>query len=305
MDELLDKFLEHVSTVNTNSKDTRASYGRDVKRYLDYLKREGICSVKEADRNTVLGYINYLRTAPELGELSNRTIARNLSALRSFYRFLVEIGECETNPFMSVKVAREKQKLPDYLFEDEVKMLMDCFDLSTDEGFRDRAIFETMYGCGLRVSEVCNLKISDIDFRQEVIRVTGKGSKTRIVPFYRIIGKLLKGYIERVRPHYDAEAQYENVFLNSRGRPFTSRGIQYLLNRAVFENDLPLQIHPHTLRHSFATHLLDGGADLRVVQELLGHASLSTTQVYTHITARHLREAYDRAFDNNEPPEES
>ncbi len=296
MDEYVQRFLNYIVTVNSGSENTKEAYGRDLNRYINYLKAEGIDDLTNVDRQVVLGYLNYLRTDESLNNLSNRSIARNLSSLRSFYKYLGSIGVVENNPFTAVKIKVEKNKLPDYLFEDEVDALMECFDTGDDLGLRNRAMFETMYGCGLRVSELCNLKIEDIDFNNKILRIVGKGNKMRIVPFYSTIGKLLKRYLNDVRPLFMKQEKHDYVFVNRNGKQITSRGVQYILNKTVEDNYLPMQVHPHTLRHSFATHLLDAGVDIRIVQELLGHSNLSTTQIYTHITTEHMRESYDQAF---------
>lgn len=299
MDKYLEDFLVYISSVNSGSENTMDNYQRDIRKFMDFLTSEGVSDLRQADRYVVMGYVNKLRTQTINGkQLSSRSVARNISSLRSFYRYLSEMNIVETNPFVSIKISTPKNKLPDYLFEDEIDTLMSCFDLNDDLGYRNRAIFETMYGCGLRVSEVVNLKISDIDFGNQVLRIIGKGSKARIVPFYQIINDLLKHYLKEIRPKY-VGAEHEYVFVNRNGRKLTTRGVEYLLDRVVVENGLTFKIHPHTLRHSFATHLLDAGVDLRIVQELLGHSNLSTTQIYTHITTEHLKEVYDKAFNTD------
>lgn len=298
MDKYLEDFLVYISSVNSGSENTMDNYQRDIRKFMDFLASEGVSDLRQADRYVVMGYVNKLRTQTINGkQLSSRSVARNISSLRSFYRYLSEMNIVETNPFVSIKISTPKNKLPDYLFEDEIDTLMSCFDLNDDLGYRNRAIFETMYGCGLRVSEVVNLKISDIDFGNQVLRIIGKGSKARIVPFYQIINDLLKHYLKEIRPKY-VGTEHEYVFVNRNGKKLTTRGVEYLLDRVVIENGLTFKIHPHTLRHSFATHLLDAGVDLRIVQELLGHSNLSTTQIYTHITTEHLKEVYDKAFND-------
>ncbi|MGI6608304.1 MAG: site-specific tyrosine recombinase/integron integrase [Erysipelotrichaceae bacterium] len=298
MEKQLENFLSYIVTVNSGSQHTKDAYGRDIKRYIDYLKQEGIESLNDADRTIVLGFINYLRTDKRFSKISNRSLSRNLSSLRSFYRFLLDIEEVKSNPFQSVKIPGEKTKIPDYLFEDEVDMLLESFDLNDDSGYRDRTIFEIMYGCGLRLSELCNLKIEDIDFNNQLLSILGKGSKRRLVPFYNMIKELLENYIANIRSKYIKE-EHGFVFINRNGGKLSNRGVQYLLNKAVRDNNLPLQLSPHTLRHSFATHLLDAKVDIRIVQELLGHSNLSTTQIYTHITIDRLKESYNKAFDSD------
>ena len=299
----LEEFLTNVYTVNSGSEDTVASYRRDLERYLAFLEREGIENVSDADRIVVLNYLNDLREYRHNGKpLASRSIARHLSSIRTYYRFLNERGLSEVNPFAAVSVSRERRKLPDYLFEDEVETFMNCFDLNDDWQYRNRTMFEVMYGCGLRVSEVVNLKISDIDFSNRVLHIVGKGSKARVIPFYEMIGQLLDHYLKEIRVKYVSDDN-DLVFINQKGKKLTSRGIQYIMDKTVREHGLLMQLHPHTLRHSFATHLLDAGVDLRIVQELLGHQNLSTTQVYTHVTMEHLRKSYDKVFEKDDKSE--
>lgn len=296
MDQYLEEFLVYHAAINSGSANTVKNYRRDIQKYLNYLESQGCDDLKEVDRDIVLGYVDYLRS-PE-NNLGPRSISRMMSALRTFYRYLCENEIVDDNPFLAIKIPQQKKKLPDYLFEDEVEELLGCFDLNDDMEYRDRTMFEIMYGCGLRLSEVSNLKISDIDFSNKVLNIVGKGNKARIVPFYPMIEELLDHYLSDIRPRY-MEQEHGYVFINKRGQKLSERGIEYLLDATVKKHGLMLQLHPHTLRHSFATHLLEAGVDIRVVQELLGHSSLSTTQIYTHITMQHLRESYDKAF----PPE--
>lgn len=296
MQQYLQQFLDYMLTVHSGSFNTIDSYRRDIQRYLAYLEKVNITSLQNCDRQIVLGYLNELRTEHKQQPLSNRTIARSLSALRSFYKYLNEIDVVTINPFMAIKVAKKTAKLPDYLFTDEIDMLLDCFDLTDDLGYRNRCMFETMYGCGLRLSELCQLKIADIDFENQILRIVGKGNKQRIVPFYPMIQTLLKHYLTVIRPSFQPQS-HTSVFVNRNGQPITPRGVQYILNKTVVDYHLPFSLHPHTLRHSFATHLLDAGVDIRLVQELLGHSNLSTTQIYTHITVDHLKESYKKAFE--------
>ncbi len=293
--QYIDKFLEYIYLSNSNSINTKLSYQHDLMLFSRYLQEENVSSL-DLSRNEVLGYLDYLHK--QNSQLTNRSISRNLSSVRSFYRYLNDISLSDCNPFVSIKIKKEKQRLPDYLFEDEIDLLLDSFDLDDDLAYRDRTLFEMMYGCGLRVSEASNLKLNDIDFSNKLLRIMGKGSKERIVPFYSTIEKLLRHYLCDIRILFAKDNEY--VFVNKNGQKLTTRGIQYLLNKTVEKYNLPFKLHPHTLRHSFATHLLDSGVDIRIVQQLLGHSSLSTTQIYTHLTVEHLRSSYDKAFEDKE-----
>lgn len=295
MEDYLEEFLVNLNTVNSGSRHTADSYRRDIRRFNDYCAMEGCESYNDVDRTIVMGFINYLRTGKKA--LSDRSLARNLSSLRSFYRYLNEAGYAQGNPFAAVKSPKKNEKLPDFLYEDDIDRFLGCFDLSDDMEYRNRTMFEIMYGCGLRVSEVAKLKISDIDFHNDIITVVGKGSKARIIPFYPVIRDLLQHYLKDIRPSLMNGEEHDYVFVNQRGKQLTSRGIEYILDGAVRDHELMMKIHPHALRHSFATHLLAAGVDIRIVQELLGHANLSTTQIYTHVSMDHLREAYDKAFE--------
>lgn len=296
MEELIHRFLTYVEQSNTGSKHTVDAYSRDVREFYDFLISQSIDSFEDVDRFVVNDYIVMLREKQIKGEhLKNTTIARKLSTLRSMYRYFNEYVGMLSNPFLYVKGPKQSKKIPEFLFEHEVNHLLDSFDLDTANGYRDRVLFEMMYACGLRVSEVTDLKIEDIDFNEEVVRIMGKGSKERIVPFYPELTELLQHYLLKIRCEWVNDPNNTYIFVNQRGKQLTSRGIQYLLNKAVDHCHMMMHVHPHMFRHSFATHLLDHGADLRVVQELLGHSSLSTTQIYTHVSQQRLKEVYKQA----------
>ncbi len=295
MEQLITRYLQFVNQSNTGSLHTNDAYERDIHEFSDFLKAQGVDGFDDVDRIVVNDYIIHLREKMHNGKnLKNVTIARKISTLRSFYRYLNEYIGIMSNPFVSVKGPKLAKKIPEFLFEHEVDFLLDQFDLATLDGYRNRVLFETMYACGLRLSEVTSLKISDIDFMDDVLRVIGKGDKQRIVPFYESLHTLLQYYLTHIRPQWcDDSNPY--VFVNQKGKQLTGRGIQYILNKAVEQCDLMTHVHPHMFRHSFATHLLDHGADLRVVQELLGHSSLSTTQIYVHVSQERLKKVYDMA----------
>lgn len=305
MEELLQRFLQYTSQVNSGSVHTTEAYQRDIREFISFLEAEGIESFADADRIIVMNFIAHLRTREgTLGTMKNTTIARKLSSLRSFYRYLNEYIGITSNPFLYIKTPKKAKRIPEFLFYDEMESFLESFDLNEDAGIRNRAMFEFMYACGLRVSEVTTLQLQDIDFQEQIVRIRGKGDKERIVPFYDLAKERLVDYIQKVRSKWMGQQHHDVVFINQRGNPLTSRGVQYLMDTAAKNCNLHIHIHPHMFRHSFATHLLDNGADLRVVQELLGHSSLSTTQVYVHVTQERLKNAYVQAHPRSNEHED-
>ncbi|TDW20341.1 integrase/recombinase XerC [Breznakia blatticola] len=296
MNEYVERFLNYTKQRNSGSEHTYEAYKRDIDDFMQFMNQESLNGFEEVDRLVVSNYIVELRNRTSLqGPLKNSSIARKLSSLRSFFAYLNEYIGISNNPFHYVKMPKIDKKIPEFLFEDELDQLLDAMDIHDEVGLRNRAMFELMYACGLRVSEAVNLKISDIDFADQTLIVTGKGDKQRMVPFYDRVGKLVDTYLKTIRERWTHET-HGYVFINQKGKQLTSRGIQYILNQCVLQSGLNMHVHPHMLRHSFATHLLDNGADLRIVQELLGHSSLSTTQIYTHISQDKLKSTYESAF---------
>ena len=297
MEELLARFLQYMDSLNSGSVHTRDAYQRDIREFISFLQAEGVEELQDADRILVMNYIASLREKSGVsGEMKNSTIARKLSSLRSFYRYLNEYGGIAQNPCLYFKTPKRSKRIPEFLFYDEMDTFLSSFVLDTPDGLRDRAMFELMYACGLRVSEAASLRLRDIDLQERILTITGKGNKQRIVPFYALAGELVERYLQQVRPLWMQPSQeHDIVFINQRGKGLTTRGIQYRMQVAAAGCKLQVHVHPHMFRHSFATHLLDNGADLRVVQELLGHSSLSTTQVYVHVTQERLKKAYTHA----------
>lgn len=292
MNEWIESFLDYKYLMNSRSEHTKDSYRRDLMQFSSFLDKEHL-DFKEVTYQIILNYLSEIRFVN--GKvLTNKTIARKVSALRSFYQYLQQKEVVNDNPFIQVKSGKIKRKLPDFLFEEEIEMLLEGIDEETEMGIRNRALLELIYACGLRVSEAANLKLENIDFTERYIRVTGKGNKERIVPFYEAIGNRVWEYCLGVRSDLMSKnnQSHDYVFVSMTGNKLTTRGIQYILNEQVKRCGLSFQVHPHTLRHSFATHLLDHGCDLRIVQEFLGHSSLSTTQIYVHVTTGKLKEAY-------------
>ncbi len=295
--EVLERFLQHIRLSRTGSKDTDDAYRRDISRFLNYLEENGIESFDDVDKTTISDYVTSLRSG-EIGgiPLSQASYNRNLSSLRSFFRYLNKYENVKHNPVQLFHTAKARRKLPEFLTFDQIETILNSFDLDDPVGIRNRAIIEIMYACGLRVSECATLKISNIFLKDRYLIVLGKESKERMVPFYPRCEELLELYFKESRPTFMVnKIEHDYLFVNQKGKPITSRSIQLLCENSAIEAGLSIHVHPHMIRHSFATHLLDNGADLRVVQELLGHASLSTTQIYTHVTVDKLRKVIDES----------
>ena len=286
----LNGFLQHMMMAKTGSKDTQDAYRRDVERFLAYLQNHRIENFEEVTKADMSDYVTQLRSGAFGNKpLSNSSYSRNLSSLRSFYRYLNKFEGVQNNPVRSLKGSTSKRKLPEFLSFDQMEQLLDSFDLTDPKEVRDRCIIEVMYACGLRVSECAGLLIHNINLKERYLTVLGKESKERMIPFYPRCAQLISVYLNEVRPHYMNGQEHGILFVNEKGVPITPRNIQLMLDRQAVKAGIPMHVHPHMLRHSFATHMLDNGADLRVVQELLGHESLTTTQIYTHVTTEHLK----------------
>lgn len=287
MDEWLDRFLAYVWRSHSRSEATVDAYRRDLEEYLDFLQEEGIESFEDTDRNVILLFLEKLRRQKELSDAS---MNRKLSALRSFYGYMQVYGGLQADPMSGMKGFGGRRKLPGFLFESEIRMFLDSYDRSDPLQDRDWLLFSLMYASGLRVSEVVNLNWEDMDLANRILHIKGKGGKERIVPFTTGLKKEFSQVKRRRQP-----VPEDPVFLSSRHKRLTSRGIQYRMQDHSDKCGLNMTVHPHMLRHSFATHLLDGGVDIRIVQELLGHSSISTTQIYTHVSLQKLQEAYAHA----------
>ena len=299
-DETVERFLSHIRISRTGSKDTEDAYRRDIERFVGYLEDEKIKSFEKVDQLVISDYVMKLRSGAFGSKpLSNASYARNLSSLRSFYRYLNKYVVVENNPVRTFKGSAPRRKLPEFLTFDQMETLLNSFDLSKPVDLRDRCIIEVMYACGLRVSECAGLQVSKIRLPERYLTVVGKESKERMIPFYNRCAKLIERYLKEARPQF-AKERTDILFLNQKGRPMTTRSIQSICEKRAIEAGLPVHVHPHMIRHSFATHILDNGADLRVVQELLGHENLSTTQIYTHVTSDRLRQAVDKAHPHAE-----
>lgn len=295
MEEYLERYLQYVYQRNSGSNHTTDAYRRDIEQFLAFLNKEGITSLEDVDRIVLMNFIASISEDEQGRERSATTIARKISSIRSFYHYLNEYVGILNDPLRNVKGPKLPKRIPEFLFVEEVQTFLDSFDESEEVGMRDRAMFELMYACGLRVSEVVSLRLDSLDYEENVLRVLGKGDKERIVPFYPAIAYRIKRYVHTVRAHWIANQEHELLFVNQRGKPLTTRGVQYIMSKQCDQCGMNIRVHPHIFRHSFATHLLDNGADIRIVQELLGHASLSTTQIYVHVSKEKLRQAYEHA----------
>lgn len=288
---LVHLFIEYLQIEKNYSALTISGYTEAIKEFVRFMNVQGIDGFEEVSyQDTRI----YLTEAYEKG-LTRRTISKKVSALRSFYKFLLREQLVKENPFLLVSLPKQDKRIPSFLYEEELKELFTVSDVSTPLGQRNQAILELLYATGMRVSELCSLKESDLDLSMDTVLVHGKGSKQRYVPFGSYAHEALITYLEDGRLKLKAKGKDRAdayVFLNQRGAPLTDRGVRFILTELMKKASGTLHIHPHMLRHTFATHLLNEGADLRSVQELLGHSNLSSTQVYTHVSKDSLRKTY-------------
>jgi integrase/recombinase XerC len=320
---LIQKFLDYLKFEKRFSEHTAKCYGADLIQFGEFLiggheggvmgaepvslgQKEGLATavatqteskidemLLSADVNTMRGYLGFLNER----QYSKATTARKLATLRSFYKFLVKRGQLSSNPAAAVRTPKQEKRLPRFMEYEEVKKLLDTPPVDTWLGARDKAILETLYSTGMRVSELVALNMDDIDFLGEVVHIRGKGKKERIAPISSSALQVIQHYIEFRNKRAQSNSNFDSkvLFVNKHGRRLSTRSVRRKMDKYLKIAGLDPAISPHTLRHSFATHMLNNGADLRSVQELLGHQSLSTTQIYTHLTTRKLKEVYDSA----------
>lgn len=300
---LVEEFLDRLTREKGCSVNTVRAYRIDLIQFCDFLVSKG----KIQDHGSPLGSaaVDPLVIRAYMAELfkerEKTTIARKLSALRSFFSFLERLRVVEGNPAAEVSTPRLKKYIPAHLTVDQTFRLLGIPKKNSVQGMRDAAILEVLYSCGLRVSELSNLDVEDVDFDNRIIRVMGKGNKERLVPIGKQAIGVLKDYLEASSNlRKKGKSKGAPLFLNYRGGRLTARSIARIIKKYALECGLSSDISPHAMRHTFATHMLDGGADLRAVQELLGHESLSTTQKYTHLTLDKLMEVYDKAHPRSE-----
>lgn len=289
LDLWTDRYLGHLRVERGLRPNTIESYARDLRRFSDYAIEEGCSNPADVEMATVAGFLVSLAK----DKLSPRSQARMLSAVRGYFRFLLAEREVKSDPTELLDAPKKFKRLPKVLTENEVQRLMSAPDVSTDRGLRDHAMILLLYSSGLRVSELTELQMSHINVEAGFVRVTGKGDKTRVVPIASVALEAVRAWVRQARPRF-ARPGDGHVFLSNRKNAITRQGVWKLLAKYARVAGISKTVSPHTLRHSFATHLLRGGADLRSVQSMLGHKDISTTEVYTHVASDHLRAVHAR-----------
>ncbi|MBI4339213.1 MAG: tyrosine recombinase XerC [Chloroflexi bacterium] len=288
MQKLLQDYVRYLRIERNIAPLTVRNYTTDIRDFLDFLKAKRVTTLAQVDRAVLRRYLGALQ---EQG-VARTSISRKLSALRSFYRYLFRENQVGSQPLQTLSAPRLEQRLPSFLSQEDVLQLIEAADLSTPLGLRDRALLELLYAAGFRVSEIVSLDLGSVNFGSREIRVWGKGSKQRIALMGQPAARAVRDYLDRGRPKLTGHGKEQALFLNCYGKRISQRLVQRMIISYARRAGLAGRVHPHMMRHTFATHLLDGGADLRAVQELLGHANLTSTQVYTHVTQRQMRRTY-------------
>ena len=289
----INHFKDYMKLERNSSENTIQSYQSDISKFARYIEISyGLLRYDQIDHTHIEAYLIYLNENFAIQESSQ---ARMISGLKSFYQFQIYENKIEVNPTELIDMPKIVRKLPDTLSFEEIERMLDSIDISTEAGVRDRAMIETLYSCGIRVSELTDLKLSNIQREIQLIKVIGKGNKERLVPIGRDAIKYLTMYTDHFRNQKKIKEQYKDiVFLNQRGGSISRVYIFLMIKRIASATGITKSISPHTFRHSFATHLLEGGADLRAVQEMLGHSSITTTEIYTHLDKKFLRDTLEK-----------
>lgn len=282
-------FIEYLQIEKNYSQYTIEHYQHDIREFFLFMSEQGLTYLGDVEYSDTRIYLTKLFDQ----QLSRKSVARKISCMRSFYKFLLRERIVEDNPFSLVSIPKLEKRLPDFFYEEELSQLFNACETETALGRRNKAILELLYATGIRVGECCKIQMKDIDLSLSTVLVHGKRKKERYVPFGSFAHDALEEYIKNGRSELLKDKDdHGYLFVNFRGGPLTDRGIREILNKLIENSALTGKIHPHKLRHSFATHMMSNGADMRTVQELLGHAFLSSTQVYTHVTKEHLRNIY-------------
>ncbi|MCP4370541.1 MAG: site-specific tyrosine recombinase XerD [Deltaproteobacteria bacterium] len=290
LDTLVDRYLNYLLIEKGLSEKTLESYGSDMAMYLTFLENNGVKEISAADTPVILKHLISMRDTG----LGARSRARHLVTIRGFYRFLVQEKILKHDPTRLIDLPKSGLKLPDVLSIEEVRLLLSIPDTNTPIGSRDAAMIELLYAAGLRVSELVNLKLQDVNMEAGFVRVFGKGSKERVVPIGLFAKEKIDDYLKTARPLMLKNITSRYLFVARAGKPMTRQGFWKLIKRYALKAGFNKTITPHTLRHSFASHLLEGGADLRAVQVMLGHVDISTTQIYTHVAREHLKNIHEK-----------
>ncbi len=291
INNILMDYLHYLKVERGLSENTINSYGIDLKLFLEYLRENEIPSFKQVNKEVI---VNYMQSEKNNNK-ANSSILRSVSSSRKFFQYLAQEKIIEKDPMLLIDTPKKKQHLPQVLTKEEVEKLLRSPNTGQVLGLRDRAMLELMYATGLRISEIINLKLEDLHLTMGTLQTLGKGHKERIVPVGDEAIKWVNRYLEEARPKLLKQKRSNYLFLNFHGNNLTRQGVWKNLKAEVRKAGIQKNITPHTLRHSFATHILENGADLRIVQELLGHADISTTQIYTHLSNKQLADIYNRA----------
>jgi integrase/recombinase XerD len=287
-EKLQELFNDYLFSELSNSENTKDAYKRDIARFIEFANIRGIEKPSKVTRGFANSYVRFLN---ELG-LASGSVARNISALRSFWKFLIINGFSQNDPLESIQIDKITRKIPEVLSINDINAILDRIDISNSLGLRDKALIEFMYATGARVSEVIDIKIQDFHSDAGFVKLFGKGSKERFVPIGKESIYWIERYIRDGRNRLIKPNSRGFIFLNHRGGKLSRMGIWKIVKKWVDKAGIEKEVHPHTLRHSFATHLLEGGADLRAVQEMLGHESVATTQIYTHLSLSRIETVY-------------
>lgn len=290
-EQQLQSFLEFIQLEKNYSPHTVKEYQTDVQQFLSFLEEEAVSQFEDVEYLHARLFTTRLYDA----RLARTTISRKISAIRSFFKFMSKEYDVTTEAFQALFHPKQQKKLPKFFYEEELQQLFDAVQGETPLDLRNRALLELLYATGMRVSELTSLELSSLDLHFGIVRVMGKGRKERYIPVGSFAVEALETYLEQSRPRLMKTKQHQQLFVNHRGDSLTDMGVTYILQEVVKKSTLTKSIHPHMIRHTFATHLLNNGADMRTVQELLGHSSLSSTQIYTHVTKDHLLSTYNNA----------
>jgi integrase/recombinase XerC len=288
MNRAIEQFINYIEIEKHYSFYTVKNYERDLDAFMDFIKSEAIEDVKQIEYKTIRLYLSFMYDK----KYSKKTISRNISTLRSFFKYLVKHNKIKNNPMLLITNPKLDQKLPNFLYYNDLIKILEIPDIKTPLGLRDALIIELFYATGVRVSEIVSIKLKDIDNQKRRIIILGKGNKERYVLYGEVCGNLMDNYLNNSRQMLLKDKVSDYLFVNHLGNKLTTRGIEFILSKIIKKSDLKTKISPHTLRHTFATHMLNEGADLKSVQELLGHENLKTTQIYTHVSNERLRSVY-------------